>query len=67
MRGVIPFGAVEAVKDRLARGEDVRTTRARREPCSALVGLGITIECYLPILERVEPSLLWSNCGQEMS
>jgi hypothetical protein len=32
-----PLVAVEAVKERRARGEEVRTTRARREPCDVSV------------------------------
>ena len=36
VRGMVPLVVVEAVKERRARGEDVRATRARREPCSVL-------------------------------
>jgi hypothetical protein len=43
MRGAVPLVAVEAVKERRARGEEVRTTRARREPCSESVMLAVDI------------------------
>ena len=66
-RGALPFVAAEAVKERLARGEDVRTTRARREPCHVLVTFAMitpAVMTTVPIFSRIGPSLLWSNCGQ---
>jgi hypothetical protein len=67
MKVAVPLVAVEAVKERRARGEEVRTTRARREPCGKSVMLAVAILGLLavvPILLVIEPLLLWSNCGQ---
>jgi hypothetical protein len=65
--GGVPLAAAEAVKERLARGEEIRTTRARRGPCGVSVVLAVVIlglSAILPILLVIEPWLLWSNCGQ---